>query len=101
MYTDPQQDKKAAKVQVIITAPKKKLHHAVDRNHAKRIIRECYRLRKHRLYEALAGKTSDTSQTPTMAISINYIYDKIADFHRIEAAMDKLIDKLTEDIAHD
>ena len=33
--------------QVLLSVSKKRLHHAVDRNHAKRQLREAYRLNKH------------------------------------------------------
>ncbi len=36
-------------VQVLIAVPKKNLRHAVDRNRMKRLIREAYRLNKHKI----------------------------------------------------
>lgn len=41
-------------IQVMFSVPKKKFPHAVDRNRIKRLMRECYRLRKPALYERLA-----------------------------------------------
>ena len=35
-----------APAQVMISVSKRKMKHAVDRNHTKRVIRECYRLHK-------------------------------------------------------
>lgn len=48
-------------VQVLIAVPKKNLHHAVDRNRMKRLIRESYRLSKHKILGAYsdAGKHLD------------------------------------------
>lgn len=41
------------KVKVLISVSKRKFKHAVDRNRAKRQIREAYRLQKHLLLESL------------------------------------------------
>lgn len=41
---------------LLIVVPKKKLHHAVDRNRTKRLIRECYRLQKSDLHAFLESK---------------------------------------------
>lgn len=40
-------------VQVLVSVPKKRLHHAVDRNRAKRQVREAYRLNKLPLLQAV------------------------------------------------
>lgn len=40
-------------VQLLISVPKKRFHHAVDRNRVKRQIREAYRKNKWLLYDAL------------------------------------------------
>jgi len=42
-----------APVQLLISVPKKRFKHAVDRNRAKRQIREAYRQHKQLLYDAL------------------------------------------------
>ena len=43
-------------VKVLLSVPKRKLRHAVDRNRAKRQLREAYRLNKTALLEALPQK---------------------------------------------
>lgn len=43
-------------VKVLLSVPKRKLRHAVDRNRAKRQLREAYRLNKTTLLEALQPK---------------------------------------------
>ena len=43
-------------VKVLLSVPKRKLRHAVDRNRAKRQLREAYRLNKTTLLEALQTK---------------------------------------------
>ena len=44
----------APPIQVMFSVPKKKFPRAVDRNRVKRLMRECYRLRKPTLYEQIA-----------------------------------------------
>jgi len=87
--------KQPSRLQVLIVAPKKKLHHAVDRNRTKRLMRECYRKRKGLLLESLEGKDK------AYALSINYIDDKVPDFHRLELSFDKLFETLKEKMAND
>ena len=48
------EDHASAPVQLLISVPKKHFHHAVDRNHVKRQIREAWRLHKQLLVEAIA-----------------------------------------------
>lgn len=43
----------APRVKVLLSVPKRKLRHAVDRNRAKRQLREAYRLQKHLLLSQL------------------------------------------------
>jgi ribonuclease P protein component len=39
--------------QIMIVAPKRRFRHAVDRNHVRRLTRECWRLRKSDFYTFL------------------------------------------------
>lgn len=77
---------------MVIVAPKKKLHHAVDRNRAKRLMRECYRVRKQKLTEILER------QDRSLALSINYIHNEILTFEQLSARFDKLIDTLAKQL---
>ena len=86
------EQKHPCRLQVLIVAPKKKLHHAVDRNRTKRLVRECYRHRKHLLLETLEQKNL------SMALSINYIHNAMPDYHQLEHTFDKLLEKIIEEL---
>jgi ribonuclease P protein component len=88
-------DKQPSPLQVLIVAPKKKLHHAVDRNRTKRLIRECYRTRKHQLAQILE------QQGQAMALSINYIHTTPPDFDHLQHTFDKLFASLTKELTND
>lgn len=85
----------ASRLQVLIVAPKKKLRHAVDRNRTKRIMRECYRTRKHKLLSMLE------EQDRAAVVSINYISDSLPDFHKMEVSFDRMTEKLINEMLHD
>lgn len=83
------------RVQVLIVAPKRKLHHAVDRNRTKRLIRECYRLHKQPLINALSENSRH------IILSMNYIHTTPPNFHKLEATMKKLMTRLIETTTKD
>lgn len=83
-------DDNTPRVQVLIVAPKRKLHHAVDRNRTKRLIRECYRLQKQPLIDSLSHHGKH------IVMSMNYIHTSPPTFHKLEKAMEKLIARLIE-----
>lgn len=80
--------------QVLISVSKRKMKHAVDRNHTKRVIRECYRLHKEQLYEVLTQKDCK------ILLSINYLQDKRRNFPSMEQKYMRMLDRLVEIISH-
>lgn len=84
-------------VQVLIAVPKRNLRHAVDRNRMKRLIREAYRLNKHKVVDEYtkAGKHLDiaflflgkipVSQAETIA-AINVLLNRLIKKHEIAPA---------------
>ncbi len=76
----------------MIVAPKRKFHHAVDRNRVRRLTRECYRLRKPSFYEFLS------KQGISIVFSMVYIHNEILTFEQLGHKMDKLLEALQKDI---
>lgn len=79
-------------IQMLITVPKKKRRHAVDRVLIRRRIREAYRLNRSRLQMAV-----DRSETiRTLSIAFIYIHDKNLPFSTIERKTVLLLQKLSD-----
>ena len=78
--------------QVLIVAPKRKFHHAVDRNRVRRLTRECYRLRKQHLYDFL------NVHGISIVFSMVYIHNEIMSFEQLGHKMDKLLEQLEKEI---
>ena len=77
---------RGASVQFMITIPKKRIRHAVDRVTMRRRIREAYRLLR-------PSMVPDTTPMP-VDIAFLYIADRLTDYHRIESAMRRLLVKI-------
>ncbi len=78
------------RLQVVIVAPKKKLKLAVQRNRAKRLMRECYRKRKQEIEDILEKRRI------ALALSINYIHNEIISIKELEQRFDKVVEELKE-----
>lgn len=74
-------------VQFMISVPKRKLRHAVDRVTMRRRIREAYRLH----HRAILGNLTDT--TP-IDIAFIYVADQLVPSRRINSAMIKALKKI-------
>ncbi len=78
--------------QVLIVAPKRKFRHAIDRNRVKRLTRECYRIRKERLYNLLEQHNLH------ITLALVYVHNEIFSYDRLGTKMDKVISALEQDI---
>ena len=81
-------------VQVLISVPKKKFKHAVDRNLLKRRIREIYRLHKS---EDLFPFLNERSEK--IVLAINYIGNEIAEYASMEKKFNAAMLRLKKNIA--
>ena len=78
--------------QVMIVVPKRKFRHAVDRNRLKRLTRECWRLRKKRLFEYLKERNV------SITLSLVYVHNEHMSYDQLGRKMDKLVETLCADI---
>ncbi len=77
---------RGARVRFMISVPKKRLRHAVDRVKMRRRIREAYRLNRDLIPE------SDTR----FDVAFIYIAPDLRPYRRIESAMKRLLPQLTD-----
>lgn len=77
-----------AAVQFGVSVAKKKFPRAVHRNRIRRLVREAWRLHKHRLIEASSGKQQ------ALAVMMLYTGTEELPFIEVEAAMKELIHRL-------
>lgn len=66
----------AEPVQLLVSVPKKHLHHAVDRNRTKRQLREAYRLNKHLVLDALPADKQ-------LAVALVWLSDRLQPTDRV------------------
>ena len=81
-------------IQVLISAPKRNFHHAVDRNRIKRQIREFYRTQSSALKETVAQKGKGLALAFLFNDSRLWDSDKLD--QRLGQALEKLVEKLSE-----
>ena len=74
-------------VQILISAPKRNFHHAVDRNRVKRQIREFYRTSSAPLKETVSAQSK--------GLVLAFLFNDIKLVPRLQAAMDKLVEAVS------
>lgn len=77
-------------VSILVSVPKKRFHHATDRNRMKRLIREAYRLNKHLLWETLKDKEYK------LVVAFVCITDQLPTFRSVNKSMVKALVHISE-----
>lgn len=77
---------------ILISVPKRRFRHAVDRNRMKRQVREAYRLNKHMLWEVLQ------SQGLSASIAFVCIADDLCSSVQVERSVKKILHRIAEQI---
>lgn len=83
-----------ARMQMMVTVPKKKRRHAVDRVLMRRRIREAFRLNRIPLRD-LAQQLPDGAY---LQLAFIYLHNENADYRQMENCMIRLLDKLAKKI---
>ena len=81
-------------VQILISAPKRNFHHAVDRNRIKRQIREFYRTQSSSLKETVTLKGKGLALA--FLFNDNKLWDSDKLDQRLSQAMEKLVETLSQ-----
>lgn len=86
--------KGVGKIQMLITVPKKKLRHAVDRVRMRRLIRETYRLNRNQLKTTIAENDS----IGTLSLAFIYLHSQKVSYAQIEKKMCRLLAALGKEL---
>ena len=79
-------------VSILISVPKKRFRHAVDRNRMKRLIRETYRTNKHILWDVLKDKDY------RILLAFVGITDKMPSYVMVRKSVVKALTRISESL---
>ena len=74
-------------LKMMVSVPKRRLKHAVDRNYIKRLTREAYRLTKKELVEQIDPEV-------TLLVGFIYLKDRLSMYSTIQQAIEEALKKL-------
>ncbi|MBQ6964666.1 MAG: ribonuclease P protein component [Bacteroidaceae bacterium] len=80
-------------VSILVSVPKKRFRHAVDRNRMKRLVREAYRLNKHILWKALEGKNE------RLMLAFVCMTDTLPSYQMVNKSMKKALIRVSEKLS--
>lgn len=86
----PLETQEETPLSILISVPKKRMKHAVDRNHIKRLVRENYRLQKHDLTIPLQERQQ------SMHIAFLFVGKEMPTFSSIQKAITKALRTIRE-----
>jgi len=86
-------EKSETSAKILISVPKHRYRHAVDRNRMKRLVRESYRLQKARLWSFLESKDYGID------IAIICISDRKETYKTVYKSIDKTISRICEKLS--
>ncbi len=78
-----------APVQLLISVPKKRFRHAVDRNRVKRQLREAFRIHREQLYQALPDNQR-------LLLAFVWLSDEHCSSHEVERRVVSLIRRISD-----
>ena len=90
VYLIESQPQEAA-VKILVSAPKRNLKRAIDRNRVKRQMREAYRKNKHIVLERI-----DHTSNTTLALAFIWLDDRLYDSTEVEQRVVSLLERLAE-----
>ena len=93
IYKTVETDDGEPAVRVLISVPKRKLHHAVDRNRVKRQLREAYRNRKQQLIE-----TVESTDNRQLLLAFVWLDEEVKTTAEVKKCSERLINRIIESL---